>query len=258
MEAVGKHRPDCQLWTPHPASPPPQGPQQYQPFLPGSVQALSSRPASGAPSRSPAAGLEDRQVLRRGQRPPESRPHGWSPCRKWETWTQMQRSHVEMGAETAEMLLQAEDCSSPPAGRGRTPLGSGLGGHRGMHSGLGEAALSVDGPRLCQEGDSHTARGSISRTAVVGREGSKGAFQGPGGTSTWRGRGSHFPTVSARGLTRSLPKQQTDMPAVWTVPPLRRCSAWGGRPLTQQPVKQLSHFVKLLGVGGCWLLLWVK
>ena len=158
--------------TPRPL--PPQGPQQYQPLLPGSIQALSSRPASGAPSLSPAAGLEDRQVLGRGQRPPESRPHGWRPRRKRETWTQTQRSHVEMGAGTAEMLLRAEDRPPPPEGRGRAPLGSGLGGPRRRHSGPGEAALSADGPRLCQEGDSHTARGSISRTAVVGRGRARG------------------------------------------------------------------------------------
>lgn len=38
--------------------------------------------------------------------------------------------------------------------------------------------------------------------------------------------------------------------SICPVPPLRRRSACGGRPLSQQPVKQLSHFVKLLGVGG--------
>ena len=93
-----------------------------------------------------------------------------------------------MGAETAEMLLWAEDRPPPPAGRGRAPLGSGLGGPRRRHSGLGEAALSTDGPQLGQEGDS-TRREEASAARQRWGAGEQGGTQGPGG--------SRFPIVSA-------------------------------------------------------------
>ena len=117
---------------------------------------------------------------------------------------------MEMGAETAEMLLWAENHPLPPPACGRAPLGSGGSqacryrapdwlssrprGRGAQLVGLAATAGGTHGwerpPCLrtghgcTQEGDSHMVRGSISLTAVAGRWGSKGAFQGPGHTST--------------------------------------------------------------------------
>lgn len=99
----------------------------------------------GSLSRSPAVGLEDQKGLRRGRCPSESRPHGWRPRRKREPWTQMKRSHVETGAETAEVLLQAEDRPPPPPAPHWALGGAGAAGtapQTGCRAGRAAAVLS--------------------------------------------------------------------------------------------------------------------
>ena len=179
------------------------------PIPPWERLGLSSRPASGAchspqqrdgrTGRCSGVGSAPQSYLHMASVPPGRGKQ-----------TQTQRCHVEMGAETAEMLLRAEDHLPPPPACGQAPLGSGgsqacrhrapdwlSSRPRGRGAQLVGSAATAGGthgwerppcPRTghgcTREGDSHTVRGSVSLTAVAGRRGSKGAFQGPGRTLT--------------------------------------------------------------------------
>lgn len=192
------HRPpDPQPWTTQP--PTPRDLSSADRFLPRSVQALSSRPASRAcrgpqrwdwrtreaqawtchPSHVHTAG-----ILEDGNLGPRRREATWRP-----------------GTEAAEMLLRA----GPPAASTGTPLGSGgsqgAAGTRAPDGCRGratrprcsaggprqspleavtaeKAALSKKGHGCAQEGDSRTVRGSISLTTVAG-DGEAREFPGP-------------------------------------------------------------------------------